>query len=69
MRKPLPPKAAPPGPTSLQLELPDGLWQADWVTMRGNLEKGEQLRGGGVRSIESPPYEVDIALRVKRVGI
>jgi hypothetical protein len=68
VRKPLPPKAAPPGPTSLQLELPDGLWQADWVTMRGNLEKGEQLRGGGVRSIESPPYEVDIALRLKRVG-
>ena len=66
VRKPLPPAKPPSTPTSLQIQLADGVWSAEWVTMRGDLVHGGQLRGGGIRTLESPPYELDIALRLKR---
>ena len=66
VRKPLPPAKPPSTPTTLQIQLADGLWSAEWVTTRGNVVRGAQVRGGGIRTLESPPYELDIALRLKR---
>ena len=66
VRKPLPPAKPPSTPTSLQIQLADGVWSAEWVTMTGSVVRGAKLRGGGIRTLESPPYELDIALRLKR---
>jgi Cellulase (glycosyl hydrolase family 5) len=66
LRKPLPPATRSSAAAALEIELPDGVWRADWVTMSGHLVRGVDVRGGGVRTFESPAYEVDIALRVKR---
>ena len=54
VRKALPPAKPPSTPTSLQIQLADGLWNAEWVTMRGDVVRGAQLRGGGIRAVESP---------------
>ncbi len=66
VRKPLPPAKPASTPTSLEIQLADGVWSAEWVTMIGSVVRGAQLRGGGIRTLESPPYELDIALRLKR---
>jgi len=66
VRKPLPPAKPASTPTSMQIQLADGVWSAEWVTMIGSVVRGAQLRGGGIRTLESPPYELDIALRLKR---
>ena len=66
VRKPLPPAKPASTPTSLEIQLADGVWSAEWVTMIGSVVRGAQLRGGGIRTLESPPNELDIALRLKR---
>jgi hypothetical protein len=66
VRKPLPPAKPASTPTSMQIQLADGVWSAEWVTMIGSVVRGAKLRGGGIRTLESPPYELDIALRLKR---
>ena len=52
----------------LSLELPAGAYSAEWVNPRtGRVEKGETFRHeGGDRTLASPVYVEDIALRVKR---
>lgn len=67
VRKPFPPAAPSSAPTALEIELADGVWEAEWVATNGNIVRGPRLRGGAVRTFESPPYEFDIALRLRRV--
>jgi hypothetical protein len=52
----------------LVLELPAGTYRAEWVnTSTGEVEKAEAFQHpGGNRSLSSPAYAEDIALRVKR---
>ena len=52
----------------LILELPTGQYQADWVnTKTGKIDKAETLsHDGGSRSLSSPRYSEDIALRIVR---
>jgi hypothetical protein len=53
-------------PASMQVDLPSGTWQAEWVdTMNGSVAKRQSV-DGGVRTLDVPPYDVDIALRLKR---
>jgi hypothetical protein len=66
VRKPLPP-ADSASSTTLSIDLADGRWQAEWVdTRRGGVVHRTPVNGGGVRTIEAPPYEIDIALRLRR---
>jgi hypothetical protein len=55
-------------PAPLALHLPAGTYDAAWVnTLTGKLDKEERFRhGGGTRTLLSPPYAEDIALRLKR---
>jgi hypothetical protein len=69
LRRSLPVKtpAGPPpsGPSSLEIALPDGGWQAEWVdTTTGTVVKQERVTGGGTRTLVSPAYDDDIALRL-----
>ena len=54
----------------LVLKLPAGTYQVDWVAP----ETGSVIRTdtsthkGGYRTVETPAYSVDIALRIKRVS-
>jgi hypothetical protein len=59
--------ATPPtsGPTSLEIALADGGWHAAWVdTATGTVVKQERVTGGGTRTLVSPVYDDDIALRL-----
>jgi hypothetical protein len=53
---------------SLTLSLPAGRYEAEWVnTKTGAVEKPETFdHAGGTHLIVSPPYEEDIALRIRR---
>jgi hypothetical protein len=52
----------------LLLDLPAGDWRAEWVdTKTGRVAKAEDIQHqGGPRTLATPPYRDDIALRVKR---
>ena len=51
----------------LQIELPAGTWQVEWIdTKVGTVVTSARVEGGGIRALEPPPYETDIALRVRR---
>ena len=54
----------------LVLELPSGTYRAEWVdTKTGRADKAERFRhDGGRRTLRSPAYSEDIALRVVRAG-
>jgi hypothetical protein len=65
--KPPMPGAAGDGSTALAIELGPGRWLAEWVdTKTGDVPRRERVEGGGVRTLTSPPYEADIALRLTR---
>jgi Cellulase (glycosyl hydrolase family 5) len=51
----------------LSLELPRGVYKAEWVnTKTGAVDKAEDFdHAGGVRTLVSPAYDEDIALRIK----
>jgi len=53
----------------LALNLPAGRYRADWVnTKTGAIDKTESLEhDGGEARLASPPYETDIALRIRRL--
>ncbi|HUT34408.1 MAG TPA: hypothetical protein VNE39_13060 [Planctomycetota bacterium] len=53
----------------LILDLPAGTWKAEWLNTRtGAAEKPEAFQHtGGPKTLSSPPYTEDIALRVKAV--
>lgn len=56
-----------PSTTILQIELADGNWRAEWLdTKTGQIVGRTRVKGGGVRSIESPAFETDIALGLVR---
>jgi hypothetical protein len=52
----------------LTLQLPEGDYRAEWLSPRsGKVERSEELHHrGGERTLTSPPYTEDIALRVRR---
>ncbi|MBL9138122.1 MAG: hypothetical protein JNK85_19800 [Verrucomicrobiales bacterium] len=51
----------------LKLRLPEGTWRAEWIdTKTGRITGRSRVEGGGVRSLMSPPYHEDIALRLRR---
>jgi hypothetical protein len=52
----------------LTLDLPEGDYRAEWLNPRsGKVEKTEDLHHrGGERSLTSPPYTEDMALRIRR---
>jgi glyoxylase-like metal-dependent hydrolase (beta-lactamase superfamily II) len=55
------------GPTALQVELTDGVWQAEWLdTKSGTVVSKSRVEGDGIRMFEAPAYDTDIALRLKR---
>jgi hypothetical protein len=57
------------GVTQLQLALPDGEWQAEWLDPKsGSVVGSERVTGGATRTLSSPVYEEDIALRLVRRG-
>jgi hypothetical protein len=53
---------------NLQLELPAGNYQVTWVnTKTGDQERIENhMHNGGLLSLRSPPFDDDLALRVRR---
>ncbi len=52
----------------LELDLPGNSYQAEWInTKSGQIEKTERFsHGGGIRTVTSPVYADDIALRIIR---
>jgi hypothetical protein len=55
------------GPTALQVELADGVWQAEWLdTKTGAVVQKARVDGGALRTFDAPPYDTDIALRLRR---
>jgi len=57
------------GRADVTIDLPAGSYRAEWInTKTGGTDRREDFRhAGGVRSIGSPAYSEDVALRVKRV--
>jgi hypothetical protein len=54
-------------PTSLQIDLGPAVWQAEWVdTKLGDVVGMTRVDGGGIRTVDAPPYDTDIALRLRR---
>ncbi len=53
----------------LTLNLPAGRYQAEWLNPRsGTIEKSQEIQSRGDRvEVASPPYEEDVALRIRRV--
>lgn len=59
--------AASAGPANLQIELPAGAWQAEWVAPKtGRIASAMRIEGGGARPLAIPEFETDIALRLIR---
>ena len=53
----------------LQVDLPAGDYAAEWIDTRtGAKVKAEEVSGGRVRTLKSPGYAEDIALRILRKG-
>jgi len=55
---------------NLVLDLPAGTYKAEWLNTRtGAVDKVEDFQHtGGVKTLASPPYSEDIALRIKPFG-
>lgn len=69
LREPMkPPRSGEPvGPTALEIELAEGVWQAEWLdTKSGNVVRSTPVEGGGVRAVDTPTCDTDIALRLRR---
>ena len=53
--------------TRSTVTLSDGAWQAKWLdTKTGIVVGSERVDGGGTRAVETPAYETDIALGLRR---
>jgi PA14 domain len=58
---------AAPDSTSLQIALPEGPWQVEWLDpASGMIVKRDRVTGGATRTLLSPAYDDDIALRLLR---
>jgi len=52
--------------TVLSVELPAGAWTAEWIdTKTGPTARTTNVAGGGLRALEAPGYDSDIALRLR----
>lgn len=61
------PSTAPSRARTLQIDLPPGRWQAEWINPQSGKTVGRaRVAGGSVAKIEVPSYEPDIALRLRR---
>jgi hypothetical protein len=70
VRNPSASSAGSGAPTALRIELAGGVWQAEWVdTKLGDVVHVTRVDGGGIRTVEAPPYDTDIALRLKRTKL
>jgi hypothetical protein len=57
-----------PGAARVDVALPEGVWRAEWLdTKTGAIAATARVEGGGVRTLEVPAYELDIALGLRRV--
>jgi hypothetical protein len=55
------------GTTALQIELAAGAWRAEWLDVKtGQIIGKARVDGGGVRILNAPAYEIDVALRLVR---
>jgi hypothetical protein len=55
--------------TVLSVDLGPGRWTADWIDTRtGATARTATVAGGGLRPLEAPTYESDIALRLVKKG-
>lgn len=55
------------GTTLLEVGLSAGVWQAEWVdTKSGSVVGRTRVDGGGIRPLNVPGYDTDIALRLRR---
>jgi hypothetical protein len=55
------------GASALRIELASGTWQAEWIdTKLGSIVARSRVEGGGIRTIEIPTFDTDIALRLRR---
>ena len=54
---------------ALAFDLPAGTYHADWIdAAQGSVIRSERIRhAGGARTLSTPNYKVDVALRIKRV--
>jgi len=63
----VPVTVAAPLSTHLQLALPEGEWEAEWLdTKSGSVVGRERVTGGATRTLSSPVYDEDIALRLRK---
>ncbi|HSA03919.1 MAG TPA: hypothetical protein P5055_24585, partial [Candidatus Paceibacterota bacterium] len=47
--------------TALEINLPSGTWQAEWVNPQtGEITPVREIQGGGIRVLTAPSYEIDI---------
>ena len=62
-----PPADGQPARTAtLEIDPGAGNWRAEWLdTQSGKVVRDTRLTGSGVRTIESPPFESDMALRLR----
>jgi hypothetical protein len=57
----------PTATTALQIAVPEGTWQAEWVdTTSGTVVARDRVTGGAVRALRAPSFDEDIALRLVR---
>jgi len=70
LRRPVtraPETLTPPFAADLMIDFPEGEWLATWVDpVSGKPTQARSIRGGGIRTLSSPPFETDIALRIIR---
>ena len=60
-------KAKPAAAAALHVQLPPGDWQGEWIdTVRGTVVRRVRTAGGGVRILDAPAFDVDMALRLRR---
>ena len=53
---------------AITVELPRGMWRAEWYSpTAGKIHRASTAEGGGDVALEIPPYQTDIALRLKRI--
>lgn len=52
---------------ALEIEVPPGTWTATWIDTRtGRTVRRQPVEGGGVRPLSVPPFDLDIALALRR---
>jgi len=63
----MPEKAGASGAAALQIELAAGDWDVIWLNPVTGASTRSRIAGGGVKSLPVPPFDADLALRLKRI--